>query len=370
MGLRGEGAGMSRGERVGRYSDVSSALALRSDRQLGELVEQAPLLGSGIGGTSVVLDVDGVPVFAKRVPLTDLERRGDNVMSTADLFGLPAFCQYGVGSVGSPSFGAWRELAANTMTTNWVLAGRSASFPLLYHWRVLPGAAPLTQEHADVERAVEYWGGSAAVRDRLYALAQASASIVLFLEFIPQNLSDWLSAQVAAGQDAVASACAIVESSLLTDVAFMNANGLMHFDAHFGNIVTDGQRLYIADFGLVASPRFDLSAEEASFLHRNRTHDIGYALMRLVNWLVTDVCGVAVPQTGGPVQRNEYIRACAAGAEPTGVSPSIAAVIRRYAPVAAVMNDFYWNLFGVSRATPYPADKIEHALSSIPNSYR
>jgi hypothetical protein len=76
VGLRGEGAGMSRGERVGRYSDVSSALALRSDRQLGELVEQAPLLGSGIGGTSVVLDVDGVPVFAKRVPLTDLERRG------------------------------------------------------------------------------------------------------------------------------------------------------------------------------------------------------------------------------------------------------------------------------------------------------
>jgi hypothetical protein len=353
---------MSRGERVSRYSDVSSALALRSDRQLGELVEQAQVLDSGIGGTSVVLDVDGVPVFAKRVPLTDLERRGDNVMSTADLFGLPVFCQYGVGS---PSFGAWRELAANTMTTNWVLAGRSASFPLLYHWRVLPGAAPLTQEHADVERVVEYWDGSAAVRDRLHALAQASASIVLFLELIPQNLSDWLSAQVAAGQDAVASACAMVESCLLTDVAFMNANGLMHFDAHFGNIVTDGQRLYIADFGLVTSPRFDLSTEEAGFLHRNRTHDIGYALMRLVNWLVTDVCGVAVPQTGGPVQRNEYIRACAAGAEPTGVPPCIAAVVRRYAPVAAVMNDFYWDLFGVSRATPYPADKIEHALSAI-----
>jgi hypothetical protein len=127
---------MSPGERVSRYSDVSSALALRSDRQLGELVEQAQVLGSGIGGTSVVLDVDGVAVFAKRVPLTDLERRGDNVMSTANLFGLPAFCQYGVGS---PSFGAWRELVANTMATNWVLAGRSASFPLLYHWRVLPG---------------------------------------------------------------------------------------------------------------------------------------------------------------------------------------------------------------------------------------
>jgi hypothetical protein len=357
---------MSRGERVSRYSDVSSVLALRSDRQLGELVEQAQVVGSGIGGTSVLLDVHGVPVFAKRVPLTDLERRGDNVMSTADLFGLPAFCQYGVGS---PSFGAWRELAANTMTTNWVLAGRSASFPLLYHWRVLPGAAPLPQEHADIERVVQYWGGSAAVRDRLNALAQASASIVLFLEFIPQNLSDWLSAQVAAGQDAAVSACAMVESYLLTDVAFMNANGLLHFDAHFGNIVTDGQRLYITDFGLVTSPRFDLSTEEAGFLLHNRTHDLGYALMRLVNWLVTDVCGVAVPQTGGPVQRNEYIRACAAGAQPTGVPPSIAAVIGRYAPVAAVMNDFYWNLFGVSRATPYPADKVEHALRAIPEPW-
>ena len=82
---------MSPGGRVSRYSDVSSALALRSYRQLGELVEQAQVLGSGIGGTSVVLDVDGVLVFAKRVPLTDLERRGDNVMSTANLFGCRRF---------------------------------------------------------------------------------------------------------------------------------------------------------------------------------------------------------------------------------------------------------------------------------------
>jgi hypothetical protein len=363
MGLRDAEHGHVLRERVSRYSDVSSALALRSDRQLSELVEQGQVLGSGVGGTSALLQVGGVPVFAKRVPLTDLERRADNVMSTANLFGLPEFCQYGVGS---PSFGAWRELATNTLTTNWVLAGRSAAFPLLYHWRVLPGAAPLADEHADVERAVAYWGGSQAVRDRLHALAQASASIVLFLEFIPYSLASWLDAQVAAGQDAMASACAMVESCLLTDVAFMNANGLMHFDAHFGNIVTDGQRLYITDFGLVTSARFDLSTQEASFLEHHRSHDLGYALMRLVNWLVTNVCGVAVPQVGGPVQRNDYIRACAAGAEPAGAPPGIAAVIRRYAPVAAVMNDFYWDLFGVSRTTRYPAEKIERALRSVP----
>ncbi len=356
---------MSQGERVNRYSDVASALALHSDRQLGESLEQAQVLGSGVGGTSVLLAIDGVPVFAKRIPLTDLERRPGNVMSTANLFGVPPFCQYGLTALAGPGFGAWRELAANVMTTNWVLAGRSAAFPLLYHWRVLPGAPPPTDEHADIEAVVQYWDGSPAVRDRLQALARASASIVLFQEFIPYTLHDWLAAQLTAGQDAAIAASTMVESCLLTDVAFMNGQELMHFDGHFGNILTDGERLYIADLGLATSPRFDLSKQEIEFLERNRTHDLGYALMRLVNWLVTNVCEVKVPQNGIPEQRNEYIRACANGADPAGAPPAVAAVIRRYAPVAAAINDFYWDLYGTSRTTSYPNEKIEHALSAM-----
>ena len=43
----------------------------------------------------------------------------------------------------------------------------------------------------------------------------------------------------------------------------------------------------------------------------------------------------------------------------------MAAVIRRYAPVAATMNDFYWDLFGTSRTTPYPSEKIERAMSAM-----
>jgi hypothetical protein len=363
--LRDTRVDMSHGERVGKYGEVASALALLSDRQLTESLEQAQVLGSGVGGTSVLLDIAGVPVFAKRVPLTDLERHADNVMSTANLFGLPAFCQYGLVEFAGPGFGAWRELAANVMATNWVLAGRSAAFPLLYHWRVLPGAPPPTEEHADVEAVVRYWDGSPAVRDRLHALARASAGIVLFQEFIPHTLDTWLAAQLTAGQDAAIAACAMVESCLLTDVAFMNGQELMHFDGHFGNILTAGERLYIADLGLATSPRFDLSKQEIEFLERNRTHDMGYALMRLVNWLVTNVCGVAMPRDGGPVRRNEYIRACAAGAEPAGAPPAVAAVIRRYAPVAAAMNDFYWDLFGVDRATPYPGEEVERGLSAM-----
>jgi hypothetical protein len=355
---------MSHPARLGRYGEVSGSLMLLSDRQLGRLVDEAGTTGRGIGGSSAVVDIAGVPVFVKRVPLTDLERRPGWVMSTANLFGLPVFCQYGLGG---PGFGAWRELAANAVTTGWVLAGRTGSFPLTYHWRVLPGAAALADELADVEGAVAYWGGSAAVRERISALAGASASVALFLEYIPQNLSAWLADQLARGSEAVSSACMMVERDLRTGLGFMNANGLLHFDAHLGNILTDGQRLYFADLGLATSPRFGLSAAESDFARRHRDHDVCYALTQLVNWLVSNVCGVTVPAAGGPAERNEFIRRCAAGAEAVQAPPAVAEVISRCAPAAVVMNDFYWDLFGKSRATPYPAADISRAMAASPD---
>jgi hypothetical protein len=335
-----------------RYGVVSTALALLPDDRLGRLVEDAPALGSGIGGATALMDVGGVPVFVKRIPLTDLEREPRHVRSTANLFGLPTFCQYGVGS---PGFGAWRELAANVMATNWVLAGHTEAFPLLYHWRVLPGAVPFA---GDVDREVAYWHGSPALRRRLDGLAGATASLVLFLEYIPRNLRDWLAERLAAGPDALSSACALVERRLRTDVAFLGTSGLWHFDAHFRNILTDGRRLYFGDLGLATSTRFDLSGEERDFLARNAGHDRCHTLMELVNWLVVNAVGIPVPPDGAPVERNGYVRRCAAGATPEGVPAPVAAIISRYAPVAAVMNDFYWRLFGESRNTPFPAEDL------------
>jgi hypothetical protein len=57
---------MSRAARLARYSEVSGSLALLSDGRLGRLVDDARSTGSGIGGTSAVVDVAGVPVFVKR----------------------------------------------------------------------------------------------------------------------------------------------------------------------------------------------------------------------------------------------------------------------------------------------------------------
>src|ERR1051326_1626345 len=91
MGLSSERSGASHAARLDRYGAVSTALALLSDRRLGELVDEAPVIGSGIGGTAVLLEIEGTPVFVKRVPLTDLESRSENIMSTANLFQFPTF---------------------------------------------------------------------------------------------------------------------------------------------------------------------------------------------------------------------------------------------------------------------------------------
>lgn len=346
---------MSEEGRLAAYSTVSTSLALRSDHRLGELVDAAVPLGSGVGGKSALLEVDGKPVFVKRVPLTDMERLPEHVRSTANLFGLPTFCQYGVAG-GPAGFGAWRELAVHTMTTNWMLEGQYQGFPMMYHWRVLPDTTVLPMELADVERAVAYWGGRPEVRRRIEALQRSSASLALFLEYIPQTLDEWLTEQVQAGAESADRACSLVEGELEAGTSFMNARGLLHFDAHFQNILTDGRRLYFADYGLALSSRFDLSPSETGFFELHRTYDRCYTRSWLVNRLITAVYGYERKE------REALIRACAEGEDPPDGPQEARAILSRHAPLAAVMTDFYGAIQDEDRETPYPLKALRRAL--------
>lgn len=357
MGVPVAGSDGTRAARLARYTAVANTLAVLSDRRLGELVDAAPLLGSGIGGVAVRMDVDGVPVFVKRIPLTDLERQPEHVMSTANLFDLPTFLQYGIGS---PGFGVWRELAVHAMTTNWVLGGQWDSFPLMYHWRVLarrPSRAATSTADARFPRTVEYWGGSPSVRERYEQIVRAAADVVVFVEYVPQNLAAWLAKQLAGDAGTVDAACGMLARHLRADVAFMNSNGLLHFDAHFGNILTDGHRLYFADFGLATSSRFELSGVESAFFHRHRSYDQSLTMTALVNRLVKELAGAS--------DRDEYLRRCAQGREPRDLPPAAAAIVRRYAPLALVANRFYGRLQRESRTVDYPAEQIEALCASM-----
>ncbi|MFE7562004.1 protein kinase family protein [Kitasatospora sp. NPDC057500] len=331
--------------RLAGYAAVATRLALLSDRRLGEVVASADPLGSGVGGTCAVLEVDGRRVFVKKVPLTELEARPENVRCTANLFGLPGFYQYGVGSAG---FGAWRELAAHTMTTHWVLGGDHDGFPLMYHWRVLPGSTSegFMDFLGGVDGAVAHWEGSPAVRGRLEAIGRAEQSLVLFLEHVPHTLGAWLHGH----RDAAPYGWA--DEAVARGAAFMRSRGLVHFDAHFDNLLTDGRRVYFADFGLALSADFELSAEERRFLAHHRAYDRDYTAAHLLLRHLLD-------RYRGDTEPADFLEKWLAGTRPDGVPPEVAAVVDRHARTAVVLAGFRRRLLDESKRTPYPAAELD-----------
>jgi hypothetical protein len=325
--------------RSAAFGRVAPALARLGDGELAALVEAGVPGGDGIGGRTSTLDVDGVAVFVKQVPLTDTEAAAPH--DTGNLFGLPAFYQYGVGSAG---FGAWRELAAHRLTTDWVRSGRHAGFPLLYHWRVLPHT-PAPGEPVDEQ--VAYWDGSPAVRRRLTQLRDATVALTLFLERIPHGLGEWLTPRLRDGR-----ACADVAGQLHGIVAAMNRGGLLHFDAHFGNLLTDGRQVYVTDFGLALHESFARTPAEAAFHRAHESYDRRYTMGHLATWLVHAYRG------GGDWDGSRrLVEACATGVLPPpldGAPDPARRLILRHAATAATMNAFFDALVRVSKHTPYP----------------
>lgn len=165
--------------------------------------------------------------------------------------------------------------------------------------------------------------------------------------------------KLAAGGARAAASVTMVESQLSGQIAEMNRHGLFHFDSHFANVLTDGDRIYFADFGLATSPSFDLDAVEGQFLEANSTYDLCNVLTRLVNQVVTSLCRVSSRS-----ERNSLVRGVAAGGPtPPWLDPAPGAVIARYAAVAAVINQFHERIYGHDRRTQYPATEAAAALA-------
>jgi hypothetical protein len=108
------------------------------------------------------------------------------------------------------------------------------------------------------------------------------------------------------------------------------------------------------------SASFDLTPVEVRFLDRHVEHDVAYVATQLVNWIATRLTEAGRDWTH-PRERNDYVRRCASGHQPAGLPPTVAALLDRYAPIATVMNDFYFELHGTSRLTPYPAAAVHEA---------
>jgi hypothetical protein len=169
-----------------RYFKLSSHIAQIDNAAMRSLFDDSE--SSAGWGRNHILDIGHTKVFVKRVPVTNLEY--ENMFSTRNLYELPTYYNYGVGSAG---FGVFRELVTHIKTTNWVLEGAIATFPLTYHYRIVPFSGERTE--VDMERHqgyVEYWGNSESVGRYRLERASAGYELVLFLEHMPYTLETWL----------------------------------------------------------------------------------------------------------------------------------------------------------------------------------
>ncbi|HLB32770.1 MAG: hypothetical protein A3F67_09945 [Verrucomicrobia bacterium RIFCSPHIGHO2_12_FULL_41_10] len=441
--------------RLKTYSNIATELSFLSNQQLSDLLDQAEPFHTGVGGTSVLLrlnrvlsklayadevqgasehrpqNVYGIPeessteatkqfaaevefrknsnetlLFVKRIPLTDLERIPENIMSTANLFDLPLYYQYGIGSKG---FSAWRELAAHQMASNWVIAGKCPHFPLLYGWRILPhckrrsisetlskeqakklepvfkvaeadegqgadGAQKLSVQKlldasstgatkpfaASVEfegrflkSELEYWENHPKVCNRLEAIQNASADLILFLEYIPHNLHQWLGKQLTSKEYELEQSLSMMDENIATITEFMSKQKFIHGDLHFKNILTDGTRLYFTDFGLALSSKFELTAEEIEFFNKHHNYDQANAAIGFLDSTFSNLFGKELWSTS--IQ--EYF-----SSKKITLAPALESRIKRHTPVALAMDQFYQKLMKESRSTPYPTALLEELI--------
>jgi hypothetical protein len=341
------------------FGALSTKLAFFDDERLATLI--GPTTSTGFWGAHQTIDVAARPVFVKRVPVAALEY--EQPFATRNLYDLPLFYNYGVGSAG---LGVWRELLAHIKTTNWVLAEDIATFPLMYHWRVVPLERDVAVDEAELAGYITRWNSSAAlerfVRDRITARHE----LVMFLEHVPHEMGTWLAANQHAVND--------VLGQLFDTIAFLRRHGIVHLDAHFGNVVTDGTSVRLTDFGLALDDAFDLSDDERVFLRNHAHYDYGEVVMSLGHALwfayaalpdenrtaLSSRLGVDAGDAHGLVAEAERCITDLGAAMP--LDPAFVEAIIRYREISAYMDGFLSSMQSNPRKdTPYD-DNVLRAL--------
>jgi hypothetical protein len=347
-----------------RYFKLSSLIAQMDNAQLRSLFEASESRAGW--GRNHIIHLGSSKVFVKRVPVTDTEH--DNFFSTKNLHSLPTYYNYGVGSAG---FGVFRELVAHIRTTNWVLDGQIETFPLTYHYRIIPFSGKRTElDRERHKRYVEYWGGNENIGRYMLDRATANHELVLFLEYIPHVLRSWLPENASRVHTVLDNLCATID--------FLRKNEVIHFDAHFGNILTDGERTYLTDFGLVLDKSYTLADDEKAFFKANAYYDYGEVLSCLDTVIyrayeglpendkrrLKEKCGIEED-----VQTHELTSIILDNIEERDVhsmmklDKSYVACVVKYRSIIALMRDFYSRLRGNNKKdTKLPHAKLRRLL--------
>jgi hypothetical protein len=325
------------------YFELSSHLAQIDHAELCSLLDNSKAHGGW--GKHHTITIGKSKVFVKRIPLTNVEY--DNLFSTKNLYDLPMYYHYGVGSAG---FGVFRELVTHIKTTNWVLAGAIATFPLMYHYRIIPFSG--TRADVDLERHkryVEYWGNNVNVGRYLLDRANANYEAVLFLEYIPYTMATWLQEYPRKIHRVIA--------DMRDTITFLRNHGIIHLDAHFFNVVTDGKRFYLTDFGLVLDKSFALTQAEQLFYQQNTYYDYGQLSWGLgchfveMYWNLPDADRNRIAERIGLSEESRFEEQMSSLIDNIDeiqvdfqLDRRFVASLRKYRPLILLMNDFYLEL--------------------------
>jgi len=154
----------------------------------------------------------------------------------------------------------------------------------------------------------------------------------------------------------------MVDATLLQPIITMNRAGLFHFD----RICAPPDRRRAGTrhrLGARDRARFRPRRGGTAVSRRHLLHDTAYTVTQFINCLVAELTGIREP-----APRNAYIVDYTSGRRPPGLPAEADAVIRRYGPVAEVINAFYWRLFTEARDIPFSSDIIQRAAlpASLP----
>lgn len=351
------------------YFQLSAQLLQMENSQITALFDNDKAQHAGWGRHQSVA-IGSSKLFVKRVPMTEIER--DNFLSTHNLYNLPAYYHYGIGSAGH---GVWRELVTHLKTTNWVLSDEIESFPLLYHYRIMPWSGErMAVDEAWHQRYVTHWGGNEQIGQYMLDRTNAKYEMVLFLEHIPHTLQPWLSEH----PDQVER----VLDDLHTTFDFLRKNGILHLDAHFYNMLTDGERVYLTDFGLVLDQHFALQEDEVAFFNQHIDYDYAQSIANLIfpiydryEALPAETQQALRAKYGVPEEGNQFYKLLTMlfenieALQASGLihmPESYLAQVIKYRPILALMGDFFSAMWhNPQKDTPFPQEALRRILNDL-----
>lgn len=145
----------------------------------------------------------------------------------------------------------------------------------------------------------------------------------------------------------------LVENQMQKTNYFMGSQNFLHMDAHFENILTDGEQLYYSDFGLALSDKFTLSNIENHFAKDNADYDYASGSSNLMHTVLTSYLGKDDWRANLAKFANDELG--------TQIPMKVKELLSKHQDVAVKMDKFY-KAIQRDKSTPFPSGNLKELL--------